>query len=98
MAYQDKFQKASLYYWAREARNSNAEVDYLIACGSFVIPLEVKSGKTGTLRSMHLYLEKYKTPVGVRISSLPFSSERPIISVPLYAIEKLPQMAEHFLK
>ena len=87
LAYQDKFQDASLYYWAREARNSSAEVDYLITCGSLVIPVEVKHGKTGRLRSMHLYLEKYKSPRGVRISSSPFSSSLPIISVPLYAIE-----------
>lgn len=89
LAYQDKFQDASLYYWAREARNSSAEIDYLITCGSLVIPVEVKHGKTGSLRSMHLYLEKYKSPKGVRISSLPFSSSLPIISVPLYAIETL---------
>jgi len=96
LAYQDSFQKGSLYYWAREARNSNAEIDYLIVCGSLVIPIEVKSGKTGTLRSMHLYLEKYKPPMGVRISSLPFSHSLPIIAIPLYAIERLPQIVEQF--
>jgi len=92
LAYQDKFQDASLYYWAREARNSSAEVDYLITCGSLVIPVEVKHGKTGSLRSMHLYLEKYKSLKGVRISSLPFSGSLPIISVPFYAIESLIQI------
>ena len=59
LSYRDPYQPASLYYWVREARNSSAEVDYLIACGSQVIPVEVKAGKTGTLRSMHLFLQQY---------------------------------------
>ncbi|MCK4401383.1 ATP-binding protein [bacterium] len=89
LAYQNSFQQPSLHYWNREARNSSAEIDYLIACGGLPIPVEVKSGKTGRLRSMHLYLEKYRGQVGVRISQLPFSCNLPIISVPIYAIERV---------
>ena len=94
LAYQDSYQKASLYYWAREARNSSAEVDYLVACGPRVVPVEVKSGKTGTLRSMHLFLEQYTAPVGVRISTLPFHNNLPILSIPFYAIASLRERVE----
>lgn len=94
LAYQDSYQKASLYYWAREARNSSAEVDYLVACGPRVVPVEVKSGKTGTLRSMHLFLEQYTAPVGVRISTLPFHNNLPILSIPFYAIASLRERIE----
>ncbi|MBA7525611.1 hypothetical protein ES705_17764 [subsurface metagenome] len=59
LAYRDFHQVPSLYYWAREARNSSAEIDYVIPCCSYALPIEVKAGKIGTLRSMHIYLDKY---------------------------------------
>jgi len=92
-AYRDFYQIPSLYYWAREARNSNAEIDYIIPFNSIALPIEVKAGKTGTLRSMHIYLENYHMSAGVRISQLYFNKTLPIISLPFYAIKMIP----HFL-
>jgi len=89
LAYRDYYQIPSLYYWAREARSSNAEIDYLIPCCSSALPIEVKAGKTGTLRSMHIFLEKYGLSAGVRISQLYFNNTLPIISLPFYAIKKI---------
>jgi predicted AAA+ superfamily ATPase len=97
LAYRDEFEEPSLYYWAREERSSSAELDYLVPCLSYALPVEVKAGKTGTLRSMHLFLEKYPCPVGVRVSRLPFSDNPPIISVPFYGIKKIPEMLKHHL-
>lgn len=48
-----------LFYWAREARGSTAEVDYLLARNGKIVPVEVKSGASGSLRSMHLLLESF---------------------------------------
>jgi predicted AAA+ superfamily ATPase len=42
-----EYKEPKLYYWLREQKNSNAEVDYLIQHNSNVIPIEVKSGSTG---------------------------------------------------
>lgn len=67
LVYHDFYKAPSLYYWAREARNSNAEIDYIIPCCSYALPIEVKAGKTGTLKSMHIYLDKYCLSAGVRI-------------------------------
>jgi predicted AAA+ superfamily ATPase len=92
LAYHNPFEESSLYYWGREARSSNAEVDYLTSYGKYAVPLEVKAGKTGALRSMHLFLEKYPIPVGLRVSQIPLNSILPIISVPFYAIKKIPQL------
>ena len=47
--------KSGLFYWHREARSSNAEVDYLIVNKGRIIPAEIKSGKEGTLRSMKVF-------------------------------------------
>ena len=97
LAYRDYYQVPSLYYWAREARNSNAEIDYIIPCCSSALPIEVKAGKTGTLRSMHIYLEKYNLSSGVRISQLYFTNTLPIISLPFYAIKKIPHLMKNFI-
>ena len=50
---------SDLYYWAREASGSSAETDYLIEKQGKVIPVEVKSGKSGSLKSLHLLLRAY---------------------------------------
>jgi uncharacterized protein len=49
-----------LYYWAREAKNSNAEIDYLMIFEGIIYPVEVKDGPSGKLRSLHLYRETYQ--------------------------------------
>jgi predicted AAA+ superfamily ATPase len=95
LAYRDAFAEPSLYYWTREEPSSSAEVDYLVPCLSYALPVEVKAGKTGTLRSMHLFLQKYPCPLGVRVSRLPFGDNPPIVSVPFYGIKKIPEMVKH---
>ncbi len=50
---------SDLYYWSREAKNSNAETDYLIEKNGDIIPVEVKSGSSGSLKSLHLLMSKY---------------------------------------
>jgi len=94
LAYQNIYQEASLYYWVREAHNSSAEVDYLIPHISKAVPVEVKSGKTGRLRSMHLFLEKYSCLMGIRISQLPFNQTLPILSIPFYAVKQIPKLLD----
>ena len=48
-----------LYYWSRDSRGSNAETDYLVERDGEIIPIEVKSGKSGSLKSLHLLLRTY---------------------------------------
>lgn len=48
-----------VYYWSRNARGSNAETDYLIEKEGNIIPIEVKSGKSGSLKSLHLLLDTF---------------------------------------
>ena len=63
---------SKLYYWAREAKNSNAEIDYLFQIGNHIYPIEVKAGKTGTLKSLQVYLSEKKQTSGIRFNmSLP---------------------------
>ncbi|HQZ87651.1 MAG TPA: AAA family ATPase [Gammaproteobacteria bacterium] len=59
----------ALYYWAREEKGSSAEIDYVIQCGNNIVPIEVKSGSTGTLKSLHLFMALKKLPRAVRINA-----------------------------
>jgi uncharacterized protein len=80
-------QNRELYYWAREERNAAAEVDYLIHGGGEVYPVEVKSGKGGSLRSLRLFLDTYTTcPQGLVLSSGKYSvlAEQRLRFIPLY--------------
>jgi predicted AAA+ superfamily ATPase len=79
------YEKNHLYYWHREARSSNAEVDYLIQIEDKVIPVEVKSGAAGSLRSMQTFLSEHpRSPYGIRFSTGNYSIHERIHSYPLY--------------
>lgn len=58
-----------LYCWYREEKNSSAELDYIIQYGDKVIPVEVKAGSTGSLKSLHLFMELKKLSVALRINA-----------------------------
>ncbi len=75
-----------LYYWARDAKNSNAEVDYLVVLEGKVVPVEVKDGPSGKLRSLHLYRETYQPPYSVVFHSGPkgILKKEKIAFLPLY--------------
>ncbi len=83
------YQKQSLYYWHREAKSSNAELDYVIAKNGKIIPIEVKSGKRGAMQSMNIFLESKDLEKGVRISGENFSAYDKIEVYPLYAVRNL---------
>ncbi len=58
-ASEDASEGGHLYYWKRNARGSSAEVDYLLSRNGKIVPIEVKSGVSGRLRSLHLFLATY---------------------------------------
>ncbi len=81
-----------LYYWARDARGSSAEVDYLVVSGGNILPVEVKSGAGGSLKSLHLMLDKYTNcPGGVVFYSGVYRSlpEQKLEFLPLYGVGAL---------
>ena len=80
--------KPSLHYWHRESRGSSAELDYVIQHGNEIMPIEVKSGSSGKMRSMHMFLEERGLKHGVRMSLENFSSYGKIETVPLYCANR----------
>lgn len=81
------WQDSEIFYWAREARGSSAEVDLITTKDGKIYPVEIKSGKGGTLKSMHLSLDKYHNfPNGFVLSTHLYSElkEQKLIFLPLY--------------
>ena len=91
----------SLYYWNRTEKGSTAEVDYVIDHKTTIIPIEVKAGSTGTLKSLHLFMKVKQLETAVRIYSGPpqrtkiqvkdggGSYEYTLISLPFYLMSEL---------
>ncbi len=80
---------SDLYYWAREASGSSAETDYLIEKQAKVVPVEVKSGKSGSLKSLHMLLKTYGNVEGAFVfSDANFGQipEQRITFLPLYFV------------
>ena len=80
------FSQESLYFWSREKPQSNAEIDYVIQRNTRIIPVEIKSGSSGKMQSMHAFLENKKLEYGIRSSLENFSVYGRIKVYPLYAI------------
>lgn len=80
------YQQQDLWYWHREALNSNAEVDYIIQKHQEIIPIEVKSGKKGSMQSLYLFQKEKKRPYGIRFSIENYSEYKQIKVHPLYAV------------
>ena len=99
-----------LNYWLREGRASNAEVDYVIALSGKLVPIEIKAGASGSMRSLHQFMSEKSAPLAVRFdTALPSQStvevavsrkgefqalKYPLLSLPLYLIESLPKLIE----
>lgn len=55
----------------KEKKDSMAEVDFLVAVNGMIIPVEVKAGATGTLRSLLLLMDLLIHPFAVRLYAGP---------------------------
>lgn len=99
LAYSPFDVKAQLYYWHREAKASNAEIDYLIQKQNQIIPIEAKSGAAGKLKSLKIFLEDHPNSThGIRFSSMNFETANAIQNFPLYAIARIAEMQHGHIK
>ena len=80
-------QQGSLYYWDRQAKSSSAEVDYIAVLDGKIHPVEVKSGASGSLKSLHLFMASFpECGKALVFSDQPYSDlpEQKITFLPLY--------------
>ncbi|MCY4486411.1 MAG: ATP-binding protein [Deltaproteobacteria bacterium] len=103
------YETPALYYWARETKNAAAEVDYLMTSGAQVVPVEVKAGATGSLKSLHQFLKEKGNAFGLRFNaatpSLLHDSTRlanggtldyHLLSLPLYLVGQAQRLVREF--
>ena len=75
------------HWWKRDAKNSTAEVDYLVELHNGIQPIEVKSGSAGSLKSLHQLLKEHPDcRDGIVFSCAPFAElpEQRLRFMPLY--------------
>ncbi|MCL2277413.1 MAG: ATP-binding protein [Treponema sp.] len=81
--------KRQLYCWIREKAQSSAQIDFLIQKGLSIIPIEVKSGTQGGMKSLKIFMKEKNIKRGVRASLENFSVSDTFDIYPLYAISNL---------
>jgi len=91
---EEYYRPGEIYYWERDSASSTAEIDYVTQVNATVIPIEVKSGITGRLRSLKLFMQEKNSVLGVRASQKPLELTDNILSIPLYMIHELPRLCK----
>ncbi|MDR0368880.1 MAG: ATP-binding protein [Bacteroidales bacterium] len=85
----DSLLKHDLYCWHREAKNANAQIDYIVQIGQKIVPVEVKSGKKGSMNSLRIFMNEKQLHYGIRTSLENFGQLPEIDIYPLYAISNV---------
>ena len=106
IAFSGKSNKSpSLTYWLREGRSSNAEIDFVLQLGQSIVPVEVKAGKSGSLKSLLQFAYQKQIPTAIRFDlnsptlqqvrhSIRQASDTvevffDLLSLPLYMVEEV---------
>ena len=104
------FAPPRLTYWLREAKSANAEVDYVTTSGNEIVPIEVKAGKSGALKSLQQIAANKKISICVRFDLNPPTIQDvayttrvsdgsvevtyTLLSLPLYLVGELPRILD----
>lgn len=89
LAYSSCREKGHLYYWHREAKSSNAEIDYVIESDGKVLPIEVKSGLKGKIKSLQIFINEKTPELCYCFTRNQFRETDGIRFAPLYSISEL---------
>ena len=92
-------------FWIRDKKQSSAEVDIVFSYKDKVIPIEIKSGSTGTLRSLHQFIDRSSHPYAIRMyagefniikAKTPVGKTYLLMNLPYYLGTRLPEYIEYF--
>ena len=85
-------------FWVRDKSQSGAEVDFVVQHRGQVIPVEVKAGSTGRLRSLHQFVDAgspacavrlYAGPLGRQSCQTPGGTPYELLNLPYYLAPKV---------
>ena len=94
------------YFWVREKKQSSSEVDLVVQYRDKVIPIEIKSGSTGSLKSLHQFIDRTNHPYAVRVYEGEFKIEKAttpngtsylLMNMPYYLGTKIPGYIDYFV-
>ncbi len=95
----DLLPNSDLNFWVREKKQSSAEVDFIVPYQDKLIPVEVKSGTAGKLKSLHQFIDRAPHDIAVRIYAGPFSIEtHKTIAGKSYRLVNLPFYLAHQIR
>ncbi|MGA2090431.1 MAG: AAA family ATPase [Endomicrobiales bacterium] len=97
IAHVDSYLEHNLFFWARDKKGSSAEVDFVVVVDSSIFPVEVKAGKTGTLKSLRLFIDEKQVPLGIRFSQQNPSFFDKVLTVPLYMVEQMQRLVKEVI-
>jgi predicted AAA+ superfamily ATPase len=95
------------HFWVREKNQSSAEVDLVVNFKSMVIPIEIKSGKEGKLRSLHQFMEQCSHSFALRIyggelniiqTKTPSGKPFELLNLPYFLGTKIMEYVEWFVE
>jgi len=93
-------------FWVREKKQSSSEVDLVLTYKNKVIPVEIKSGSTGSLKSLHQFVKQCKHPYAVRMYAGKFNIEKTktpngtpylLMNLPYYLGTKIYDYIDYFI-
>lgn len=87
--YSTPTQRHDLYYWQNLSRGAQAEVDYIIVKDTKIVPLEVKAGTSGSMKSMYQFMTNKNLEYGIRTSLENFGAIDKAEILPLYALSNI---------
>ncbi|MBI5242553.1 MAG: ATP-binding protein [Elusimicrobia bacterium] len=103
----DSRRRRPLFFWVREKNGTCSELDFLVQAGDRLMPIKVKSGSHGSLKSLHQFLRRSDSDIGVRVYSGPLRLDRhevklpdgktlryKLLSVPCYLVFRLFELCE----
>ena len=94
------------HFWIREKKQSSSEVDLVFTLQGKVIPIEVKSGSEGTLKSLHQFVNRSNHPYAIRMYAGEFKINKTktpegtaylLMNMPYYLGTKIPEYVEYFV-
>lgn len=97
----DATKQSNLAYWYREKAGASSEVDFVYPHGESLCPIEVKSGTSGRLRSLHQFIDDAEAKIAVRVYSGQLTIEDiftkggrkyKLLSIPFYLLHRLPAL------
>lgn len=94
-------------FWVRDKKQASSEVDLLFTYHDKLIPIEIKSGSAGTLKSLHQFIERSDHPYAVRLYAGEFKIEKAktpggtdylLMNMPYYLGTRITEYVEYFVE